>query len=199
MTTNTTAPTSSGGAPEGVYENPRPYGEKRLSDVIKEQIAVETLADDLGAELRRAGKGLRGLCPIHGGSNREAFAVFPEQGRWHCFVCNEGGDVIDLWMRAKGYFDFKAALIDLAGLYGVQAPPRSPRWHGWQTEKCRRYDELRRWRERRYHRRYYRMFAADGIAQIEDDAEREREAQTTWDELGGLARAWAIRSLEETG
>ncbi len=194
MISNTASPGSGGAPPEGVIESPRPYGEKRLSDLIKEQVPIETLASDLGAELRRAGKGLRGLCPVHGGRNRDAFSVYPD-GRWFCFACNEGGDVIDLFMRAKGYFDFPAALTDLAGLYGVQAPPRSPRWHGWQTEKGRRHDELRRWRERRYHRRLYRLFAADGIAEIEDDAEREREAQKAWDELGGLARLWAIRSL----
>ncbi len=191
-----TAPPNSSAAPrEGVYENPRPYGERRLSDAIKEAVTVETLASDLGAELRRAGKGLRGLCPIHGGRNREAFAVYPEQGRWHCFVCNEGGDVIDLFRRARGYFDFPVALTDLAGLYGVQAPPRSPRWHGWQIEKGRRHDELRRWRERRYHRRLYRMFAADGIAAIEDAAERAEEARRAWEEFGTLARLWAVRSM----
>ncbi len=195
MTTNTTVAAGSAAPPEGVYENPRPYGERRLKDAVKEEIPVAKLADDLGAELRRSGKGLRGLCPIHGGSNREAFAVNPERGSFRCFNCEAHGDVIELFMRAKGYLDFKAALTDLAGLYGVQAPPRSPRWHGWQTEKGRRHDELRRWRERRYHRRLYRMFAADGIAAIEDAAERAEEARRAWEELGTLARLWAVRSM----
>ncbi|MDP9480748.1 MAG: CHC2 zinc finger domain-containing protein [Actinomycetota bacterium] len=194
MIESTAPPNSSAAPPEGVYENPRPYGEKRLSDAIKEAVPVETLASDLGAELRRTGKEKRGLCPIHGGRNRDAFAVYPDGG-WWCFNCDEGGDVIALWMRARAYWDFQAAITDLAGLYGVQAPPRSPRWHGLQTEKARRHDELRRWRERRYHRRLYKMFAADSIAAIEDDAEREREAATTWEELGALARAWAVRSM----
>ncbi len=90
-------------APDRAHVNPRPYGEKRLKDAVKEEVPVERLADDLGAELRRTGKGLRGLCPIHGGRKRDAFAVYPEQGSWHCFYCNEGGDVIALWMRARAY------------------------------------------------------------------------------------------------
>lgn len=189
MIENTTAPSSGGDPPEGVYENPRPYGEKRLSDAIKENVPVEKLADDLGAELRWSGKGLRGLCPIHGGRNREAFAVYPD-GRYHCFVCNEGGDVIELFMRAKGYADFRGALIDLAGLYGVEPPPRPPRWHAWQTEKGRRHDALREVRARLYQRRLFRMFGED-LARIEDPEEREEEAKTVYADLFRLADACA--------
>ncbi len=190
MSTNTTAPTSSGGPPEGVYENPRPYGEKRLSDVIKEQIPIETLASDLGAELRRSGKGLRGLCPIHGGSNREAFAVNPERGSFRCFNCEAHGDVIELFMRAKNYFDFKAALIDLAGLYGVEAPPRSEGWRRWSVEKGRRHDGLREIRTRLYQRRFMRLYA-DDLARIQDPAEREEEARAIYADLYNLARTCA--------
>ncbi len=190
MIRNTSPASSGGGAPEGVIEAPRPYGEKLLSDVIKEQIAVETLADDLGAELRRTGKGLRGLCPVHGGCNRNAFAVYPEQGRFYCFVCNEGGDVITLWMQAKGYFDFKLALIDLAGLYGVQAPPRPEGWHGWQAEKGRRHDGMREIRTRHYQRRMLRMYAED-LARIKDPKEREEEARAIYADLHHLARSCA--------
>ncbi len=77
----------------------------------------------------------------------------------------------------------------------MKSPERSPRWHGWQTEKCRRYDEITRWRERRYQRRLYKLFAAEGVAAIEDDGEREKEAREAWEELGDLARAWAARSV----
>ncbi len=186
-----TAPPNSGGVPpEGVYENPRPYGEKRLSDAIKEEIPVAKLADDLGAELRRSGKGLRGLCPIHGGSNREAFAVNPERGSFRCFNCEAHGDVIELFMRAKGYFDFKAALIDLAGLYGVEAPPRSEGWRRWSVEKGRRHDGMREIRTRHYQRRFLRMYA-DDLARIEDPKEREEEARAIYADLYPLARTCA--------
>ncbi|MDP9476474.1 MAG: CHC2 zinc finger domain-containing protein [Actinomycetota bacterium] len=190
MIESTALPNKSGAPPEGVYENPRPYGEKRLSDVIKEQVSIETLASDLGAELRRSGEGLRGLCPVHGGRDRDAFTVYPEQGRWHCFRCNEGGDVIALWMRAKGYHDFRTALIDLAGLYGVEAPPRSEGWHRWSVEKGRRHDALREVRTRLYQRRLLRMYAED-LARIEDPKEREEEARAIYADLHHFARSCA--------
>ncbi len=190
MIKSTARPNSGAAPPEGVYENPRPYGEKRLSDKIKEEIPVAKLADDLGAELRRSGKGLRGLCPIHGGSNREAFAVNPERGSFRCFNCEAHGDVIELFMRAKGYFDFKLALIDLAGLYGVEPPPRPERWHAWQSEKNRRRDGLLEIRARLYRRRLLRLFA-DDLARIEDPAEREAEARQIFADLRNLAYSCA--------
>jgi DNA primase len=190
MIESTAPPNSSGAPPEGVYENPRPYGEKRLSDVIKEQVPIETLASDLGAELHKIGKGLRGLCPIHGGRNRDAFAVNPERGSFRCFNCEAHGDVIELFMRAKGYLDFKLALIDLAGLYGVEAPPRSEGWHSWQSEKARRHDALREVDTRLYQRRFLRMYA-NHLARIEDPAEREEEARAIYSDLHHLARSCA--------
>ncbi len=166
------------------------YGFKRLLRAVKEQVPVERLANDLGAELSGNGKGLRGRCPIHGGESTDAFCVYPAESRWHCFRCNDGGDVLDLHEKARGYYDTAAALIDLAGEYGVEAPPRPERWHEWQAEKGRRHDGLREIRTRLYQRRMLRMFAAD-LARIEDPDYREEEARRLYDDLYYFARTCA--------
>nr|MDP9485284.1 hypothetical protein [Actinomycetota bacterium] len=92
--------------------------------------------------------------------------------------------------RAKNCFDFKLALTELAGLYGVEAPPRSEGWHSWQSEKARRHDALREVRTRAYQRRLLRMYAAD-LERIEDPAEREEEARAVYADLYYLARSCA--------
>ncbi len=187
---HTTPPDSPGGALGRVHENPRALGFKLLLRAVKEAVPIEKLADDLGARLGRSGEGMRGRCPVHGGQGRDAFAVYPGQGHYHCFYCNEGGDVLDLWMRTGGYFDFKAGLTDLAGEYGVEAP-RPPRWHARQGEKSWKADELRRVRANHYRRRFLRMFAGD-LALIEDRAEREEAARAIYHDLETLATACAI-------
>lgn len=164
------------------------YGFRRLLGAVKEEVSVARLADDLGAELRGTDKGMRGLCPIHGGRNRQSFAVYGE--RWYCYRCSEGGDVLDLFAKARGYYDLKAALTDLAGVYGVQSPPRSERWREWQTEKARRRDAIRDVRTRLYQRRMFRMFTAD-LERIEDETERETEAKQVYADLYHLARSCA--------
>ena len=86
-------------------------------------------------------------------------------------------------------------MIALAERHGVHLPRRPDRWHAHNSEKARRWNELRRWRTRRYQRRIYKWFCADAVAAIEDANERAAEARRAWDEAGGLARAWAARSM----
>ncbi len=59
------------------------------------------VADRLGLELRRVGRSYRGPCPIHRGEDPN-FSVDPERGLFKCFVCDEGGDGIELWMHVRG-------------------------------------------------------------------------------------------------
>ena len=160
---------------------------------IKAAVPIETYAATV-TDLRPSGTTLRGRCPIHHGENEGAFMVDPDSRRWHCFRCNEGGDVIDLCRAVEGG-ELWESVVSLADRFGVELPKRPASWHTYNAEKGRRWHELRRWRTRRYQRRIYRWFCADAVAAIEDADERAAEARRAWDEAGGLARAWAARSM----
>ena len=63
-------------------------------------------------QLTRAGRQLKGLCPLHQ-EDTPSFVVYPEQGRWWCYgACQTGGDVFKLVMLKEG-LNFKAALAFL--------------------------------------------------------------------------------------
>ncbi len=115
------SPNSTGGEGQG-----HPYGFRKLLEDVKAQVPMATAADDLGAGLKPNGKGLRGRGVCHGGENPTSLVVRPEEGRWWCYRCDEGGDLLDLWSRAKGFMDPTDALMDLAGTYGVEPTPRPP-------------------------------------------------------------------------
>jgi DNA primase len=174
--------------------DPRPpYPLRKGIQVIKEAVPVESYAATL-TDLRPSGTSLRGRCPVHRGDNAGAFLVDPDERRWTCFACGERGDVLDLYVAAEGGA-LQDAVVALATRYDVDLPRRPERWHEWSTEKGRRRDELQRWRARRYQRRFFRLFAADGIAAIEDPDERAEEMNRSWAEMGALARLWAARSM----
>ncbi len=179
-----------------VREHPRPYGFKRLLEAVAEAVPVERLAADAGAELKlRGGKGeLRGKGVCHGGDNPTALVVYADKGRWHCFRCAEGGDVLDLYMYMNGHGDKKLALIELAGEYGVQAPARPESWHAWDGEKAGRRKMLHRLQAEAYRRRYFRLFSGY-LAGIEDEDERRAEARQFWSELWPLADSSAMCRL----
>ncbi len=69
--------------------------------------------------LKPAGVGsLKGLCPFHD-ERTPSFHVRPGVGRWHCFGCGEGGDVISFVQKIDG-MGFTDAVEYLASRVGVQ-------------------------------------------------------------------------------
>jgi DNA primase len=87
-------------------------------DTVRERAAIE---DIVGAHvtLKSAGVGsMKGLCPFHD-ERSPSFHVRPQVGRWHCFGCGEGGDVISFVQKIDG-LSFTEAVEYLAGRVGVQ-------------------------------------------------------------------------------
>jgi DNA primase len=63
--------------------------------------------------LRQAGIGsMKGLCPFHD-EKTPSFNVRPSLGRWHCFGCDEGGDVIS-FVQKVDHLTFAEAVERLA-------------------------------------------------------------------------------------
>lgn len=62
-------------------------------------------------ELDRRG---RGLCPFHD-DQVESFSVNDRDNYWYCFACEEGGSIIDFWMKKEGV-DFTEAVTELADM-----------------------------------------------------------------------------------
>ena len=92
-------------------------------DDLKERVrdAVD-IVDLVGGyiSLRRAGRGLVGLCPWHEDS-RPSLQVNPERQTFRCWVCDVGGDVFNFLMRMEK-LEFREALEQLADRAGVELP-----------------------------------------------------------------------------
>ncbi|AEI11792.1 DNA primase [Cellulomonas gilvus] len=95
-------------------------GRIRREDVeaVRERARIEEI---VGAhvQLKTAGVGsMKGLCPFHD-ERSPSFHVRPQVGRYHCFGCGEGGDVIDFVIKVDG-LGFTEAVEYLAGRVGLQ-------------------------------------------------------------------------------
>jgi len=71
-------------------------------------------------ELKQAGRNWRGLCPFHN-EKTPSFNVNPDRQIFHCFGCQEGGDVIAFLMKHEG-LSFPEATRSLAGELGIEIP-----------------------------------------------------------------------------
>ncbi len=89
-------------------------------DAIKAGIPIETFVETMTTtRLRRSGRQLVGLCPLHT-EQTPSFTVDPRQQLWHCFGCKAGGDVISLAMMVYNIEDFPSALTFLAPIASVE-------------------------------------------------------------------------------
>lgn len=96
-------------------------GRIRPEDVaaVKERTRIDDVIRAAGIELRPAGGGnLKGLCPFHD-EQTASFHVQPARGKYHCFGCDEGGDVFD-FVAAIDHVSFAQAVISLGDQAGIQ-------------------------------------------------------------------------------
>jgi DNA primase len=101
--------------------------------LVRERARIDEVVSD-HVTLRPAGGGsLKGLCPFHD-EKSPSFHVTPARGFYHCFGCQEGGDVLTFVQKVEGV-GFTEAVERLAGRVGVQlryvddnsaAPRRDP-------------------------------------------------------------------------
>lgn len=82
-------------------------GRINILDVISEYVS-----------LKRAGKSFKGLCPFHA-EKTPSFNVSEEFQSWHCFGCDEHGDVFSFLMKIEN-LTFAEALERLAKKTGVE-------------------------------------------------------------------------------
>lgn len=71
-------------------------------------------------ELKQAGRNWRGLCPFHS-EKTPSFNVNPDRQIFHCFGCQEGGDVIAFLMKHSG-LSFPESARSLASELGIEIP-----------------------------------------------------------------------------
>jgi DNA primase len=76
-------------------------------------------------QLKKRGKNYLGLCPFH--SEKDAsFTVSPEKQLFHCFGCNEGGNVFAFIMKMEN-IGFAEAAEELGAKVGVAVPKAEKR------------------------------------------------------------------------
>jgi CHC2 zinc finger len=187
-------------APGSEYHSPTPsptpsrperrgVSRQTIIEAAKE-IHTEDLAKRLcHAGLRRAGKELVGLCPLHDDRRTPNFYVNPEKDTWFCFVCLVGGDVVELARYAWGYEKYEVAMAaaDLLHEFGHPIPERPASWHRKQERQKPVRSAIGRARFDHLRRRLFRCFFEPSLVGIDNQDERESEAALLWDATAPLA------------
>jgi DNA primase len=75
---------------------------------LKHEIALPSLAERTGLELKKTGHELTGRCPFHEDST-PSLSINPERNVFQCFGCGAAGTPVDWTMKEKG-LDFRQAV-----------------------------------------------------------------------------------------
>ena len=93
------------------------------TDEVKSKLSVEEVLSGY-MQMQRAGRNFKAKCPFHN-EKTPSFMISPERQTWHCFGCNEGGDIFTFIMKIEG-IEFYDALKLLAERAGVQIKSHNP-------------------------------------------------------------------------
>lgn len=78
---------------------------------VKDNSDLKSVVEELGVKLRKVGSNYVGCCPFH--SEKTGSFYVNQNGRWKCFGCGEGGNVVDFVMK-KEAMNFVEAIQYLA-------------------------------------------------------------------------------------
>jgi hypothetical protein len=107
---------------------------RRLREEIRQRVDLVALVQQDVADLRPTGTSWRGRCPLCGASNPTTLTVWPASGRWRCWRCGAGGDVLAWLLATRRELDFRSALLHATLLAGLSLAAAvawpSRRWEG---------------------------------------------------------------------
>jgi DNA primase len=169
-------------------KSPNPsYGFSKCCQAVRDFVPLEDIAGRYtNLEWFGGNAWFTGCCPLPDHEDRTAsFYIYPP-GRWWCYGCSRGGDVVDLEFFCGDYGELWEAMVSLAVEYDVELPQRPSAWFARQERQKPVRDALEEVKVKHVQRRLYRIFAP-AIEKIEDQAERKAEKVQTWDDLRHVA------------
>ena len=168
------------------YDDRHPYGFRKSCEAIREAVPLPEVAGRF-TELRRVGDKHLGRCPLPDHEDRSpSFYCYPD-GRWWCFGCNRGGDVVDLEFHCGDYGELWEAMISLAVDYGVELPERPRSWHRKHERQRPIRDGIEAAKIHAARPRLYRRFFEPLILATDDAEDRAHDAQLYWEATAPLA------------
>ncbi len=112
------------------------YGFRKCCEAIRDAVPIEEIARRY-TDLEPFGckAWFVGWCAIPDHEDKTAsFYIYPP-GRFWCYGCSRGGDVVDLEFFCGDYGELWEAMVSLAVEYNVDLPERPRRWFARQERQ----------------------------------------------------------------
>jgi DNA primase len=168
------------------------YGFMKCCAAVREAVPVEEIARRHTNLEPFGGKAwFTGRCPLPDHEDRTpSFFIYPGEvgGRWWCYGCSRGGDVVDLEFHCGDYGELWEAMISLAVDYGVELPERPRSWHRKQKRQQPIRSGIEAAKIHAARRRLYKRFFEPLILATENEEDRAHDAELFWELTEPLAQ-----------
>jgi len=94
--------------------------DEKISEIRDRSDIVEVISE--AVRLKKTGRNFIGLCPFHS-EKTASFTVNPDKQIFHCFGCQEGGDVFSFLMKNEN-LSYPEAVKSLARRFGITVAER---------------------------------------------------------------------------
>jgi CHC2 zinc finger len=167
------------------------YGFSKCCRAVRDFVPLEDIAGRY-TNLKRFGGNawFTGRCPLPDHEDRTASFYICPSGRWWCYGCSRGGDVVDLEFFCGDYGELWEAMIALAVEYDVALPQRPQRWHEKEARHARWREEADKVRAEVVRRRIFRLLILPAVNRIEKEEERREELMRAWRDFSAIS--WKI-------
>jgi hypothetical protein len=167
------------------------YGFRRCCEVVRNAVPIEMVARRY-TDLEPLGGAawFTGRCPLPDHEDRTpSFYLYP-QGRYWCYGCNRGGDVVDLEFFCGEYGELWEAMVSLAVEYDVELPRRPQLWYDKEARHARWREEADKVQAEVVRRRIFRLLILPTVNRIEKEEERREELMRAWRDFSTIP--WKI-------
>jgi hypothetical protein len=178
-------------APPESYQGSSPdntYGFRKCCEAVREAVPIEEVArryTDLEPLGGRAW--FTGRCPLPDHEDKTpSFYLYPP-GRYWCYGCDRGGDVVDLEFFCGDYGELWEAMISLAVEYNVELLKRPESWFRRLERQRPVRDGIEAAKIHAARRRLYRRFFEPVVLATTDADDRAHDAQLFWETTAPLA------------
>ncbi len=162
---------------------------RKQIEAVKAAVRIERVAAEYGEFKLLGGGRLLGRCLAPDHEDRTpSMTVYTEDQHFHCYGCGEHGDVLDLVRLAEPGVELWEAMLILSARYGIELPERPRAWFARQERQRPVRDAIAQARFDLLRRRLYWALFAPSVAAIEDERERQEEADLLYDATDYLAR-----------
>jgi DNA primase len=177
-------------APQPILQDSTPdtsYGFRKCCEAVRDAVPIEEVARCYTKLGPFGGKAwFTGRCPLPDHEDKmPSFYIYPP-GRFHCYGCNRGGDVVDLEFYCGDYGELWEAMVSLAVEYHVELPQRPKRWHDKEARHFRWREEVERVGAEVLRRRLFRLLILPLVNQIKDEDERRAELERAWTDFSTI-------------